>query len=71
MRPDTDDKACKCVFCYIGKTEITVEESDGKPSYKVSKKEAIEDYRIYIAKLKDDEKVSKVLTGNPMSKFQI
>ena len=71
MRPDTEDKACKCVFCYTGKSEVTVEESNGKPSYKVTKVEAIENYRIYVAKLKDDPKVSKVLTGNEKSKFMI
>lgn len=68
---DESTNACKCAFCYTEKTELTVEETDGKPSYKVTKAEAIEDYRVYIAKLKDDEKVSKILTGNPMSKFQI
>ena len=72
MRPNTEDKACKCVFCYIGKSEITIEESeDGKPAYRVTKAEAVEDYRIYIAKLKEDEKVAKILTGNPKSKFDI
>jgi hypothetical protein len=71
MRPGTEDKACKCVFCYTGKSEITVEEENGKPSYKVTKNQAIENYRIYVAKLKDDPKVSKVLTGNAKSKFEI
>jgi hypothetical protein len=65
------DKACKCVFCYTGKQEITIEEDDGKPSYNVTKGEAIENYRIYINKLKNDPKVAKVLTGNKKSKFDI
>lgn len=68
---DEDTNACKCVFCYTEKSEVTIEEVDGKPSYTISKAEASERYRVYINKLKDDEKVSKVLTGNPMSKFQI
>jgi hypothetical protein len=66
---DEATTACKCVFCYTEKQEITVEESDGKPSYRVTKKEAIENYRVYISKLKEDDKVAKILTGNEVSKF--
>ena len=68
---DEATTACKCVFCYIEKSEVTLEEENGKPACKVTKKEAIENYRIYISKLKDDEKVAKVLTGNAKSKFDI
>jgi len=71
MEPNTENKACKCVFCYTGKPEITIEEESGKPSYKVTKAEAIENYRVYVAKLKNDPKVAKVLTGNEVSKFSI
>ena len=71
LKPDTEDKACKCVFCYTGKSEVTVSGADGKPDYTIGKREAIENYRIYVAKLKDDPKVSKVLTGNEKSKFSI
>ena len=70
LKPDTEDKACKCVFCYTGKSEVTVADAeDGKPDYKINKAQAIENYRIYVAKLKDDPKVSKVLTGNELGKF--
>ena len=72
MEPETENKACKCVFCYTGKSEVTVaNKEDGRPDYKVTKRQAIENYRIYVAKLKDDPKVSKVLTGNEKSKFEI
>lgn len=71
LKPDTEDKACKCVFCYTEKNEVTVAGLDGKPDYTVTKAEAIENYRIYVAKLKNDPKVAKVLTGNEVSKFSI
>lgn len=72
MEPDNEaNKDCKCVFCYTGKSEVTVAEEDGKPSYTVTKAEAIENYRVYVNKLKNDPKVAKVLTGNEVSKFSI
>ena len=71
LKPDTEDKACKCVFCYTEKNEVTVAGTDGKPDYTVNRQDAIENYRIYVAKLKDDPKVAKVLTGNELSKFSI
>ena len=72
LEPDNEaNKDCKCVFCYTGKSEITIEEETGRPAYKVTKREAIENYRVYVAKLKDDPKVAKVLTGNELSKFSI
>lgn len=69
--PDSDPVVCKCVFCYTGKSEVTVAEEDGKPAYNVTKAEAVENYRIYINKLKNNEKVAKVLTGDPLDKFKI
>lgn len=71
LKPDTEDKSCKCVFCYTEKKEVTVSGEDGKPDYTVSKREAEENYRVYVAKLKEDPKVSKVLAGKPKSKFEI
>jgi len=72
MEPNTGSKACKCVFCYTEKNEVTVaSEETGKPDYVVTKQQAIENYRVYIAKLKDDPKVAKVLTGNESNKFSI
>lgn len=71
MEPDNEQSPCKCVFCYTGKPEVTIAEDDGKPSYTVTKAEAIENYRVYINKLKNDPKVAKVLTGNEVSKFKI
>jgi hypothetical protein len=71
MEPENEKSPCKCVFCYTGKPEVTITESDGKPDYTITKAEAIENYRQYIAKLKDDPKVAKVLTGNEASKFSI
>jgi hypothetical protein len=68
---DEATTACKCVFCYTEKGEVTIQEEDGKPSYTINKAEAIERYRVYIGQLKDDPKVSKVLTGNAKSKFSI
>jgi len=70
LKPGTEDKACKCVFCYTGKTEIHIENEDGSPSYSVNKKQAIENYRIYVKKLKDDPKVAAVLTGQQRGKSQ-
>ena len=69
LKPDTEDKACKCVFCYTEKNEVTIAEEDGKPSYTVTRAQAIENYRIYVNKLKNDPKVAKVLTGNELGKF--
>ena len=71
MKPGTEDKACKCVFCYTGKASVTIAGEEGKPDYTVAKKEAIENYRIYVMKLKDDPKVSAVLTGKQRGKFDI
>ncbi len=65
MEPGNEENTdCKCVFCYTEKNEITVAGLDGKPDYTVTKAEAVENYRIYISKLKNDPKVVKILTGN-------
>lgn len=63
---DEANGACKCTFCYTGKTELTIEESDGKPSYKVTKGDAILNYKIYIQDLKESEKIQKaMMKGQP------
>lgn len=71
MEPNTDNKTCKCVFCYTEKSKVTISGEDGKPDYTVTKQQAIENYRVYIAKLKDDPKVAKVLTSNKKDNFSI
>ena len=68
---DEVTNACKCVFCYTDKDEIMVENEDGSPSYKVTKAEAIENYRRYIKDLKDSDKVQKVMMKGQENPFKM
>ena len=55
--------ACKCVFCYTDKKEVTVETEEGVPSYTVTKKEAEENYIRYIKELRYSDRVANALAG--------
>jgi hypothetical protein len=68
---DEFSKACKCVFCYTEKQEITVTEEDGKPAYTVTKKMAIENYKVYLKKLSEDQRIQKAMMKGQDSPFKI
>lgn len=70
MEPGVDGSPCKCVWCYTGKTEITVSDDDGKPLYTVTKKEAEDNYKRYIQDLKESDKVAKILTRDKGDKLR-
>ncbi len=58
------NNACKCVFCYTEKKQVTVEDEEtGKPEKVVTKKAAEEEYRRYIKDLRMSDKVADVLSG--------
>jgi len=61
---------CKCVFCYTEKTEITIEEEDGKNSYRVTKTEAEENYKRYIQDLKESGLLQKVMMKGQSNPFK-
>ena len=68
---DEFSKACKCVFCYTGKNEITVEDEDGKPQYTVSRVQAIENYDRYLKQLSENEKVRKIMMKGQDNPFNM
>ena len=68
---DEFSKACKCVFCYTGKSEIHVDNDDGSPSHSVTKKQAIENYRIYLKKLSENDKVRNIMMKGQENPFKI
>ena len=56
---------CKCVFCKTLKDEVTIKDKDGKPKFKVGKKEANRNYLRHLKELSKDENISKLLvTGS-------
>jgi hypothetical protein len=64
MNPDTEDKACKCVFCYTEKKQVSIQDEEtGKTEKVVTKKQAEEEYRRYIHDLRHEEKIIDVLSG--------
>ncbi|KFZ26571.1 MAG: hypothetical protein KQ78_01207 [Candidatus Izimaplasma bacterium HR2] len=68
---DETTNACKCVFCYTEKNEITIESEDGSPEYKVTKTQAAENYKRYVQDLKESEKIQKIMMKgqeNPFAK---
>lgn len=58
-----DDNIYKCVFCETDKKELVVEDTDGKPAYKVTKEQAIKDYDVYIKKIMEKEQVQNIIKG--------
>ena len=59
---DEATNACKCVFCYKEKDFVTIENEDGtgKPE-KIYKREAVKNYKIYLHRLKETDKIAKLL----------
>ena len=68
---DHTNNACKCVWCYTEKKEIMVEHDDGTPDYPVKKKEAIQNYKIYIQDLKDSEKIQGAMMKKQQNPFKM
>jgi len=66
---DESNGACKCTFCYTGKSELTVMDENGRPEYVLTKEKAIENYKRYIKDLKDDEKIQKVMMKGQENPF--
>lgn len=58
-----DEGVFKCLFCQTDKNELTVENSDGSPAYKVSKEQAIKDYDVYIKKIMEKKGVQDIIKG--------
>ena len=59
---DEATNACKCAFCYVDKDYITIEREDGRgPNEKVTRREAEESYKKYLIRLKEDERIAKLL----------
>lgn len=68
---DDVTNACKCVFCYVDKQEIMVENEDGSPDYKVTKGEAIENYKRYVQDLKDSPDIQNALAKKQQNPFKM
>lgn len=65
-----DENVYKCVFCQADKKELTVENEDGSPAYKVTKEQAIKNYDIYIKKIMEKDRVKDIIKGiNPDKKI--
>ena len=67
---DEFTNACKCVFCYTEKKEVTIADEDGKPDYIITKQEAQERYKRYIQDLKESDKIAKILTRDDGNKLR-
>ena len=68
---DDETNACKCVFCYTEKNEVTItDEESGRPSYNVTKDQAEKNYRRYINELKQSDRVANILTGDVSNKLK-
>ena len=64
-----DDNVCKCVFCHTGKDKVTLTDEDGKPDYKITKFQAIENYKRYIQDLKESKKIQKIMMKGQENPF--
>jgi hypothetical protein len=53
----------KCMFCATEKNELTVEDENGAPAYKVTKEQAVKDYDIYIKQVCEKETVQELIKG--------
>ena len=57
----------QCVFCMLDKNEITIGDGkDGKKPKTYKKKDAIEDYKIFLKMLKSKPSISKYLMKKNM-----
>jgi hypothetical protein len=68
-----DDKVYRCAWCATNKKEITIETTDGKPQYSLTKKEAEQAYHRYLNKLTQDPKIRKLLAkgnDNPLDELK-
>lgn len=55
---DESMNAQKCVFCYLDKTEITIQDEEtGEVQDKVTKREASARYKAYLNRLKRNPKI--------------
>ncbi|MFW6007944.1 MAG: hypothetical protein ACOCP8_01655 [archaeon] len=61
VNEDTDEK--QCVFCYLEKDEITVEDDNGNQK-KLKKEEAVKKYREFLNKIKRSDRVQNILKDN-------
>ena len=57
----------QCVFCYLGKDEITVEDEKTKTETKVTKEDARQKYARYINELYNSRKVQDLINPDPNS----
>jgi len=69
LSPDFMFNEDLCVFCRVGKENVTVDKP-GELAYDYTKKSAIEDYRIYLRKLSDKPTVAKFLLDEKMKKVR-
>ena len=56
------DNVIVCLFCYLEKNELTIENKDGKIIEKVSKKQASINYKKYLDKLITKPNIAKVIS---------
>ena len=54
---DEDDKVQLCVFCKVGKDQVTVELEGKDVIY--TKKEAVKNYEVYLKVLRDKPEIKK------------
>lgn len=59
---DEENNACKCVWCYLDKNEITIEDTEtGRLIKKLTKKEANKEYMEYLRKVSDNPNIRQIL----------
>ena len=64
---DPNDNASICVFCDLGLKEVTIQLDDGDK--KISKKEAIYNYKKYIEEISKNRKIKSIIENGRQSKI--
>ena len=59
-----NDLITNCLFCYLNKDKLTIENEDGSIDRIVTKKESERDYKIYLKKLMENKKIKNLIIGD-------
>jgi len=59
------DSVKVCTFCHTNRKVLTIENEDGTIQEKVTKEQAIRNYKIYIDNLRSNPKIAEVISKEP------
>lgn len=58
--PESKEGDLQCIFCMVGKDELTYDTDKGKTGT-YTKKQCVEDYKIFLKKIKEKPKIARTL----------